>query len=315
MHAPLSPARTPRPAISLILATVGTDHRLAKLLESLRAQRLRDFETIVVDQSDGNDVETLIDEHRDALAIRHLRHPRGLSRSRNAGLRIATGAIIAFPDDDCWYEDDVLARVQQFFSRHPRVDGVTGRALFDATEHPPARFARRAQWVVATKVWTQGISCTIFLRSALVTRIGPFDERLGLGADSPWTAAEESDYLLRAVGLHAQIWYDPALTVNHPGHRGRFTPVEHARGASYARAMGYVMRRHGARVPSLAYHLARPIGGALAGVLRGRTDVARFHACVLGGRLRGWRDGGPAPAWTYDPAREGASAVAAPEHP
>jgi glycosyltransferase involved in cell wall biosynthesis len=315
VHAPLSPARTLRPAISLILATIGTDHRLAKLLESLRKQTLRDFETIVVDQSEGDDVEILVDGHRDALAIRHLRHPRGLSRSRNAGLHVATGAVIAFPDDDCWYDTDVLARVQQFLARHPRVDGVTGRALFDVTEHPPARFARRAQWVVPAKVWTQGISCTIFLRRALVMRIGPFDERLGLGADSPWTAAEESDYLLRAVGLHAQIWYDPALTVHHPGHRGRFTSFEHARGASYARAMGYVMRRHGAGVSSLAYHLARPFGGALAGMLRGRGDVARFHACVLGGRFQGWRDGASASDAAREPVREDVSAVAAPEHP
>lgn len=315
MHAPLSPARTPRPAISLILATIGTDHRLAKLLGSLRAQTLSDFETIVVDQSERNDVAMLVDEHRDALAIRHLRHPRGLSRSRNAGLRVATGAVIAFPDDDCWYDADVLARVQHFLARHPRVDGVTGRALFDVTEHPPARFARRAQWVVPTKVWTQGISCTIFLRRSLVARIGPFDERLGLGADSPWTAAEESDYLLRAVGLHAHIWYDPALNIHHPGHRGRFTPVEHARGASYARAMGYVMRRHGAGISSLAYHLARPIGGALAGALRGRTDIARFHACVMRGRFRGWRDGAAAAEATREPSRDDVSGVAAPEHP
>ena len=83
---------------------------------------------------------------------------------------IATGAIIGFPDDDCWYDADVLSRVQQFLARHPRVDGVTGRALFDVMEHPPARFARRAQWVVPAKVWTQGISCTIFLRRALIAR-------------------------------------------------------------------------------------------------------------------------------------------------
>ena len=293
MYAPLPLARTPRPAISLILATIGEDERLLTLLESLASQTLRDFETIVVDQSSDERVERLVAAYRNHIDIRHVRHARGLSRSRNAGLRIATGAIVGFPDDDCWYEPGLLERVQRFLGAHPRAEGVTGRALFDASEHPPARFARRAQWLAPARVWTQGISCTIFLRRALVARLGPFDERLGLGADTPWTAAEESDYLLRAVRSRAHIWYDPALTVHHPGHRGRFTAVEHARGASYARAMGYVMRRHRASVASLAYQLARPVGGAMVGALRGRLDVVRFHACVLGGRWQGWRDGGP----------------------
>jgi glycosyltransferase involved in cell wall biosynthesis len=49
-------AYKPRPAISLILATIGDDERLAHLLESLRAQTFRDFEAIVVDQSGGERV-------------------------------------------------------------------------------------------------------------------------------------------------------------------------------------------------------------------------------------------------------------------
>jgi len=294
-------AYKPRPAISLILATIGDDKRLAHLLDSLRAQTFRDFEAIVVDQSGGERVLQIIDAHGGGLDIKHIRHPRGLSRSRNAGLRVATGGIVAFPDDDCWYDAGLLARVQRFLAAHLHVDGITGRALFDAAEHPPARFARRPQWVAPASVWTQGISCTIFLRRALVARVGPFDETLGLGAGTPWSAAEESDYLLRAVNARAHIWYDPALTVRHPGHRGRFTAVEHARGGAYARAMGYVMRRHRAGYDALAYHLARPIGGMLCAMLRGRLDVARFHLCVARGRVRGWRDGGkpaaPASRW------------------
>jgi len=78
----------------------------------------------------------------------------------------------------------------------------------------------------------------------------------------------------------------PALTVHHPGHRGRFTVVEHARGASYARAMGYLMRRHDAGRDALVYHVARAIGGMLCAILRGRLDVARFHWCVMRGRVR-----------------------------
>ena len=216
MHASPPRGSRPSPAISVVLATLGSDERLARLFATLRTQTFSDFEVIVVDQSIDDRLEALVDAHRSALNLRHLRHTRGLSRSRNAGLRIAAGGIVCFPDDDCWYDPGVLERVHRFLDMHPHSDGLTGRAVFARPERAPARFARRAQWVGPAKVWTQGISCTIFLRRALVARIGPFDEGLGLGAGTPWIAAEESEYLLRAVKQQARIWYDPDLTVHHP---------------------------------------------------------------------------------------------------
>ena len=53
--------------------------------------------------------------------------------------------------------------------------------------------------------------------------LGPFDEHLGLGASSPWIAAEESDYLARAVGMGARIRYEPDIVVEHPGPSGVLT--------------------------------------------------------------------------------------------
>jgi hypothetical protein len=180
--------------------------------------------------------------------------------------------------------------VHRFLQNAPHVDGVTGRAVFAQCDRPPARFARRAQWVVQSRVWTQGISCTIFLRRALIARIGLFDEGLGLGAKTSWIASEESEYLLRAVKQRARIWYDPELTVHHPGHHGRLAATEWRRGAGYGRSMGHVLRVHRAGLLLVAYHLARPAGGALLSAGRGRFDLARFHLAVLLGRWRGWRD-------------------------
>ena len=84
----MPPAYKTRPAISLILATIGDDDRLAHLFESLRSQTFRSFEAIVVDQSGDERVRRVIDAHGAGLDITHVRHARGLSRSRNAGLRI-----------------------------------------------------------------------------------------------------------------------------------------------------------------------------------------------------------------------------------
>ena len=45
------------------------------------------------------------------LRLELVESARGLSRARNAGLRMIAGDIVSFPDDDCWYPPDLLQRV------------------------------------------------------------------------------------------------------------------------------------------------------------------------------------------------------------
>jgi len=52
------------------------------------------------------------------------------------------------------------------------------------------------------------------LRRAAVEAVGGFDETLGLGADSPWWAGEETDYLLRllADAGFTDVEHGPGIT-------------------------------------------------------------------------------------------------------
>jgi GT2 family glycosyltransferase len=279
-----------RPSISLVVATVDRTEELARLFASLAAERMRDFEVIVVDQNDDERLVPVLREFERAFTLSRLRCQRGLSRSRNAGLAHARGDIVGFPDDDARYEGNTLSRVHAFFAGNPGVGGLTGRALADPRDRATPRFARRARWVTPEAAWTCGISCTMFFRRALVERIGGFDERLGLGSGTRWLAGEEADLLLRALESGARVRYDPSLTVRHPGHRGAFTDAARIRGATYGRGMGFVMRRHGMTSARFAYQLLRPAGGAVLAMLGGQIDRARFHLAVGRGRLRGWRD-------------------------
>ena len=55
------------------------------------------------------------------------------------------------------------------------------------------------------------------MRRALVDRLGPFNERLGVGTSIP--AAEDADYNFRAYLADAMLEYVPDMTVFH--HHGR----------------------------------------------------------------------------------------------
>jgi len=136
-------------------------------------------------------------------------------------------------------------------------------------------------------VWRRGISFTIFLRRSAVDGAW-FDESLGVGAGSPWGAGEETDYLLRAIERGHSIYYDPSLAVWHRGRSGPCSPEVSAKARQYGMGIGRVLRKHRDPLHSVAYHLARPFGGALLYTARGQTEKARYHWSIFSGRLNGW---------------------------
>jgi GT2 family glycosyltransferase len=256
----------------LVLATVDRLAELTRFLDSLERQTYREFRLLLVDQNGDDRLESLLREHG-SIEVVHLRSPRGLSRARNAALRELRADIVAFPDDDCVYPDDLLERVTRRLSSS--LDGVTGRSSAAASWAPEAAALTRAN------LWNRAISYTIFLRREIVERVGGFDERLGL----PSSSGEEIDYLVRALDAGARIDYDPSLVVEHAEE-----PRDPRRVAARdGRSIGYILRKHRYPPSAVARMLIRPAGGALLAALRNDRARARFHASTLRGRALGYR--------------------------
>jgi len=218
---------------------------------------------LVVDQNDDDRVESVLGHHA-SLRVERLRAPHGLSRARNEALPHLQADVVAFPDDDCIYPDDLLERVA---ARLAGLDGVTGREPWWTAE---------AATLTRDNLWNRAISFTIFLRRELVERVGAFDERLGL----PSSSGEEIDYLIRALDADARIEYDPAIVVVHPQKPSDPGQVGARDGAS----IGYLLRKHRYPQRDLMRMLLRPAAGVLLDPAR-----ARFHVATLRGRLRGYR--------------------------
>jgi glycosyltransferase involved in cell wall biosynthesis len=247
----------------LVVATVDRVDELDRLLRSLERQTHADFRLLVADQNEDGRVAEVLARHP-SLHSERLPAPRGLSRARNVALPHLRADVVAFPDDDCVYRDDLLERVA---ARLEGLDGITGREEW--WRAAPARLTR-------DNLWNRAISFTIFLRREVVERVGAFDERLGL----PGSSGEEIDYLIRALDSGARIEYDPSLVVEHPRK-----PVDLAAvGARDGASVGYILRKHDFPARVVARMLLRPAVGMV--VQPGR---ARFHAATLRGRIHGYR--------------------------
>jgi GT2 family glycosyltransferase len=278
-----------RPGFSLVLATVGRTDELANFLLRLDDQYHRSFELIIVDQNDDNRIDPVIAPYRDRFPIMHLKSSRGLSLARNAGLSYASGDIVAFPDDDCWYDPDTLHRVEALLREHSDWDGVTGGCT---TPTGKLRFLDdKDGFLNKINVWRRAVSVSIFLRRSVVASVGEFDENLGAGATAGFCSAEETDYLLRALERGFRIYYNSRLAVNHPDTDTSQDKTSITKSYSYARGLGFVLKRHKYPVWYVSTVLCRSFAGIVLSLAMLDLTKARYYYFILKGRLSGWYEG------------------------
>jgi hypothetical protein len=149
----------------------------------------------------------------------------------------------------------------------------------------------------------------MFLRRSVALRYR-FDETLGVGAETPWGAGEETDYLLNLIERGHRLWFDPSIAIWHQGRSGPFTPKVCAKARSYGMGMGRVLRKNGYSKIAVANHVARPLAGALLSLLAGNPAKARYHWSICAGRAAGWRL--TPESWRASAARANAAASRTP---
>jgi GT2 family glycosyltransferase len=94
------------PRVSVVVCTYNGGSTLEQCLCSLRMLDYPDYEVIVVDDGSTDDTGEILARFPDMQAVRQSNH--GLSFARNVGLRLATGAVVAYTDSDCFADPDWL---------------------------------------------------------------------------------------------------------------------------------------------------------------------------------------------------------------
>lgn len=274
---------------SLILATVGRIEEVKRFLEELDKQIYRNFELIVVDQNSDDFLVPIITQFNNHFLILHLHlSSRGASRARNFGLKYANGDIITFPDDDCWYESTLLEKISNFFKEEPQWDGLLTRSVNQEGLPSNIKGDNKEQPVNIINIQWLVVTYTIFLKRNVVKMISNFDETLGVGAGTPWSAGEENDYLIRALKKGFKLYYFPRLYVFHPDPVKIFNLKSFQRAYRYGLGGGYVARKHYNFCVFLYYGVIRAFGGIIFALTKGNFGEAYYRLCGLLGRVKGW---------------------------
>ncbi len=196
--------------VSVIIPTYNRGPVVGRALASVLAQTRGNLEALVVDDGSTDDTAARMSGVDDPR-VRYVRRPHaGVSATRNAGVALASGQLIAFLDSDDLWKPDKLAREVGFLERHPHVPAVfsdlekhDGDLFIPSFMRDSPLFGRRLAGVsypdgvvIPRREMYLYLLQEVFIKpSALTLRRDAF-QRTG-GFDERWSSSEDWEFLLR----------------------------------------------------------------------------------------------------------------------
>lgn len=230
--------------VSVVVCTRERPADLARCLAALGRLTHPHLEIVVVDNAPvGDATRALVAEFaRVDDRVRHVVEDRpGLSYARNRGLGVATGAVVAYTDDDVEVDPDWVQGLLRGFRRGADVACVTGMICTAEVTNPTEAYfdARVASWSTRMRaevfdsaprpddplhpftVSRFGAGANVAFDRAFLVDSGGFDEALGAGSRTRGGEDIDKfvDTLLRGRGLA----YEPSAVV---WHRHRAEPED-----------------------------------------------------------------------------------------
>jgi len=192
---------TPPPLVSIITIFLDAKEFFAQAIESVLAQTYTHWELLLVDDGSTDGSSEIARAHAAARPdqVRYVQHTghgsRGMSASRNAGVRQARGTLVAFLDaDDIWLPDKLEVQVA-ILEAHPTAAMVAGQTRLwyswtgsgdDAAKDAMRRVTEAADVLclppellrryLTDRALTPA-TCGVLIRREAVERVGGFEER------------------------------------------------------------------------------------------------------------------------------------------
>lgn len=203
--------------ISVIIPTHDRPDYLQCALSSLLRQSLSDWEAIIVDNGAHQSAQAIVAAAGDQRLKYMVSPPHNRSLARNAGAAAATGAFLAFlDDDDCLLPDSLLIQAD-YLESHPDVGLVAGGAeLINAAGEHSGRWElwKHLPALTLDKCIEQ---CPLMPSATLMRRI--WFERVG-GFDAALPLAEDMDLFLRLLLAGCRMEWVHELTCQYRVHAG-----------------------------------------------------------------------------------------------
>lgn len=205
--------------VSVVIVTHNRKGRLKRCIESVLQNSVAAEELVVVDDSDaGKDCQDLVVAFKKLYSETDFKYiyirifpKRGVSFSRNEGIRASSGDIVAFIDDDCDAGPDWIERIQISHKKHPSAVAITGLV----TPHYPKNYWNRVLFTFHDDKENKTKSTDLLFGSNYSFKRAVFSKfQIYFNDEMPY-CSEDRYIAFQLTKRGLLMLYDPSIKVRH----------------------------------------------------------------------------------------------------
>jgi glycosyltransferase involved in cell wall biosynthesis len=257
--------------ISIIVCTYNRCERLRNVLRDIQAltpPRDGGYEVVVVDNNSTDQTKAVIEaaaEESQGIVRYGFERRQGKSHALNLGVQLATGAIVAFTDDDVEIDKAWLVEIERAFVSYACM-GLGGRIIPMWLRDKPSWYAEQGPSGLLPAIVRLDLGerpggmkappfgANMAFRREAFERFGLFRTDLGPNPND-LVRGEDTEFGRRVLAAGEQLVYVPTMIVRHPVEAKRATKA-------YFRAWyfgyGQALVRTGSIPPGTVFYFRTP---------------------------------------------------------
>lgn len=202
--------------ISVVIPVFNEENNIRDTLDSIYNNTMKPFEVIVADGgSSDSTIDIIRSEFKNVILINN--EKRTAAAGRNAGIKKASGNIIAFTDGDCVVDSNWIESINFFFEAYD-IDGMRGRVCNASPRNNIDKYWGELAWEKLMFFGDEIIDIKDKnIRVVLVTANCAYTKKIlyKIKGFNNWFGnnAEDVDLCWRAIEYGAKLKYNPEARI------------------------------------------------------------------------------------------------------
>lgn len=177
--------KSKHPKISIVIPTHNSSKTIYNCLHSILLQDYKEYDIIVVDDGSEDDTTNIVKSFNHAHLTVIEQENKGVSAARNAGIRKASGDLIAFLDSDDFWLPNKLSRQVEILNNNETLGLVATGAIYSKDKINYLMSNKNIEGDIFDTLLNGNIIITssVLVKKIIIEEIGFFNEKIYLGED------------------------------------------------------------------------------------------------------------------------------------